>query len=199
MTSSDIPFNDSISTVGVVLAGGQSSRMHADKATLSINGVNNLERAVATLNNCSLSDIVISGNEHIQDRHKNGGPLAGILSVIQDLKPENQSTALLVIPIDMPLLTPQLLNTLVEQGIKNNSACCYHSYNLPIYLPITDKLFNFLTDEFLSDRFTKYNKGPSFKHLLKYIGCHFMETPNTNLLVNANTPEQWNNLLKITS
>lgn len=199
LTPPDNFLNAPPSVIGVILAGGQSSRMNTDKAALSINGVKNLERAVELLNNCKLDDVVISGQNYIEDHYKNGGPLSGILSVIQELKSENQKKAILVIPIDMPLLTPQLLNTLIEQGIKHNSACCYYSYNLPIYLPITEELFNFLNDEFLSPRFTKHNKGPSFKHLLKYIDCHFINTTNIDLLINANTPEQWNNILKVIS
>lgn len=198
-----IPFDDfshkPTSVIGVVLTGGQSSRMKTDKASLAIDGINNLDRAIKLLNNCALDNIVISGHHHIKDSYPNGGPLSGILSVLLSLKPEDKTTGLLVIPVDMPLLTAQLLNKLIEQGKKHNSACCYDSYNLPIYLPITDKLINFLQNEFLSERFTQLNKGPSFKYLLKHIGCHSIKPINTDLLINANTPEQWDKILKITS
>lgn len=204
MTSSDQPLSNSATNdiLGIVLAGGQSSRMKTNKATLCIDGVSNLERASQALNNCDVSNVVISGShiqeKHIKDRYPNGGPLAGIFSVLLTTKEsKDKPSALLIIPVDMPLLTPRLLNTLIQQGIKNNTACCYKSHNLPIYLPVTDKLIEFLTNEFLSERFTKYNKGPSFKHLLKHISCEFITTPDVGMLANANTPEQWDKISQL--
>lgn len=204
MTSFDQPLSNSATKhiLGVVLAGGQSSRMNTDKATLCINGVSNLERALETLNNCDVNDVVVSGShieeKHIKDLYPNGGPLSGIFSVLLTTKEsKDKPSALLIMPVDMPLLTPKLLNTLIQQGINNNTACCYQSYNLPIYIPVTGKLTEFLTNEFLSERFTKYNKGPSFNHLLKHIGCQFITTSDVGLLANANTPEQWNNISQL--
>lgn len=181
---------------GVVLAGGQSSRMTVDKATLSINGKTNLERARATLKASNVSEVVVSGVDYIPDHYPQGGPLAGIISVLLSEQLPSTVTALLVMPVDMPLLTVPMINSLIEHGDKNNMACCYKSFNLPIYLPVTNQLRDFLTTEFSSKRFTKFHKGPSFKHLLKQIGCKYLDTPNSELLANANTPEQWEIILR---
>jgi len=184
--------------LGVVLAGGQSSRMNVDKATLEINGVSNLNRALDTLQKCLIDEVVVSGshlqNKHIQDRYPNGGPLSGIFSVLLEMNQTKQPLALLVVPVDMPLITPSLLNSLIENGLTENTACCYKSYNLPMFLPVTSLLLEFLTNEFLSERFTRYNKGPSFNHLLKHINCQFIEPLNADLLANANTPQQWHKI-----
>lgn len=175
--------------LGIVLAGGLSSRMKVDKSRLIANNMSNLDRAIHLLTSCGLNEVVISGHApgQIPDTYQQGGPLSGILSVIVTKKP----TAVLVIPIDMPLLDTHTLNTVLTQGIAQDSACCFDAHSLPIYLPITDQLVSFLTKEFSSERFSVHHKGPSFKHLLKHIGCHVITQPDSHRLSNANTPQQW--------
>jgi len=184
------------SVIGIVLAGGKSSRMKVDKSTLCINKVSNLQRGINLLKSVGLDDVAVSGNApgQICDIYKQGGPLSGILSVINVKNSDNSSqkiSAVLVIPVDMPLLDTQTLSLVLSQGIKHNSACCFDAHSLPIYLPITDQLIDFITNEFSSERFVKYDKGPSFRHLLKLIGCHTITPPHSNILTNANTPQQW--------
>lgn len=187
--------NTFVNVLGIVLAGGQSSRMKVDKSTLHVNNVSNLERAINLLTSCGISEVVVSGNAlgQIPDIYQKGGPLSGIFSVITSKKP----TAVLIIPIDMPLLDTQTLNILLTQGIEQTSACCFQQHSLPIYLPVTEPLVSFLSREFLSERYTRYNKGPSFKHLLKHIGCHYIVQPHSNILSNANTPQQWQEIKQL--
>jgi len=192
----DVVDSKTTNVIGIVLAGGQSSRMKVDKSTLCINKVSNLQRGINLLKSVGLDDVVVSGNApgQIYDIYKRGGPLSGILSVIDAKSRDNSSqkiSAVLVIPVDMPLLDTQTLSLVLSQGIQHNSACCFDAHSLPIYLPITDQLIDFLTNEFSSDRFVKYNKGPSFRHLLKLIGCHTITPPQSTILSNANTPQQW--------
>lgn len=182
-------------TMGVVLVGGKSSRMKVDKSTLIIDGHTNLQRAQTLLTRCDVNDVVMSGKAvgQIPDHYIGGGPLAGILAVINAKQP----AAILVIPVDMPLLTPDIINPLINHGQKLSLACCYQDHSLPIYLPVTDTLIDFLDDEFTSTRYRVHHKGPSFKHLLKHIGCEYLPTPQPQLLANANTPAQWNSVIQL--
>jgi molybdopterin-guanine dinucleotide biosynthesis protein A len=189
--------NTFVNVLGIVLAGGQSSRMKVDKSTLRVNNVSNLERAINLLTSCGINEVVVSGNAlgQIPDIYQKGGPLSGIFSVITSKMP----TAVLVIPIDMPLLDTQTLNALLTQGqltqdVTQTSACCFEQHSLPIYLPVTELLISFLSREFLSERYTLYNKGPSFKHLLKHIGCLYIVQPHSSILSNVNTQQQWQDI-----
>lgn len=182
-------------TTGVVLVGGKSSRMKVDKSTLTIDGQTNLQRAQSLLCCCDINEVVMSGKAvgQIPDHYIGGGPLAGILAVINAKRP----SAILAIPVDMPLLTPQIINPLINHGQQLTRACCYQDYSLPIYLPVTDALIDFLNDEFTSPRYNIHHKGPSFKHLLKHIGCEYLPISQPQLLANANTPEQWNLVINL--
>ena len=67
----------------------------------------------------------------------------------------------------MPLLTPELINTLISEGKRANKPCMYQGYNLPIYLPVTDELTNYLMNEFHMMVDTKSSRGPSIYALLR--------------------------------
>ena len=74
---------------------------------------------------------------------------------------------------------------------------CFYFHSFISYNLFISIIVFILTNEFLSERFTKYNKGPSFKHLLKHISCEFITTPDVGMLANANTPEQWDTISQL--
>ena len=99
------------SRMGFILAGGQGSRMGADKAFLNVGGCTLLERAITVLR--PLCDVAIVGDpakfSHygnvIEDAYPGRGPLAGIHAALT-----HSSTELnLVLAVDMPLVSPDLL------------------------------------------------------------------------------------------
>src|SRR6185437_15910850 len=95
---------------GLVLAGGHSTRMKQDKATLSYHGRTQLEWAMALLEGRvekafvsvrpGQSDSVRARFEQIVDTHDGLGPIAGILAA-QARHPE---AAWLVLACDLPFL-----------------------------------------------------------------------------------------------
>ena len=95
--------------VGVVLAGGRSSRMGRDKARLAWRDQSLLAHACATLQAAGTCEVVVSGDypeyAGIPDALPALGPLGGLASVV-DALPDG---VLLLVPVDMPLLTPELL------------------------------------------------------------------------------------------
>lgn len=175
--------------IGLVLAGGQSSRMGQNKAFLKRDKQTMLEFSQQQLLQAGLTEVLVSG-EHsggLRDLVSNAGPLGGIHAVIQQSPVE----ALLVLPVDMPLITPKQLSTLKSLGQQTGKAQYFNQTSLPAYIPVTEQLISFLEEQFSSERFLKTGRGPSLRHLFKVIGAHSVPLSNENALFNANTPEQW--------
>ena len=173
--------------LGVVLAGGLSTRMGKNKADLSPfnqQQKNMLAFSKNVLNTCGVSDVVVSGdNYQVADTHKNLGPLSGIYSVIQQYQPK----AILVLPVDLPLLTAETIKALKLTGELSNKACFYEQNYLPLYLPVNGfsellfkKMFSGISD-----------KGPSMRKFLSQVPHQSITLKNQQTLFNCNTPEQW--------
>lgn len=101
--------------LGVVLAGGRSSRMGRDKAELPWNGRNLLDRQLAILREAGVDRALVSGRrpgyDAVADIEKEHGPLGGLASIATAIEADAD---LLIIPVDMPLLTPTLLSQLAR-------------------------------------------------------------------------------------
>jgi molybdenum cofactor guanylyltransferase len=102
----------------VILAGGQSVRMGRDKALMELGGQTLLARQIALARQVGATEIFISGragSEYgvaavrvLSDRFTNAGPLAGIERALAEMSTPH----LLVLAVDMPRLTAELLQTL---------------------------------------------------------------------------------------
>src|SRR5690606_17093824 len=101
-----------------LLAGGKSSRMGQDKATLTFEGQLLWKRQIGLLESLKPAQLLISGRkdgpyadsgyEIVQDHQKNLGPLAGLQSVLEQCR----TTRLLLLAVDMPWMTHSVLNKL---------------------------------------------------------------------------------------
>lgn len=104
--------------IGVVLAGGKSSRMGRDKALCEVDGVRLIDRVVARLRP-QASRIVISapqdygtGLEFIPDDPREPeGPCAGVFAIARSLA--GDATGFLTAPVDAPLLPHDLGERLI--------------------------------------------------------------------------------------
>jgi molybdopterin-guanine dinucleotide biosynthesis protein A len=104
----------------VILAGGQSSRMGRDKATVELGGQTLLARQLALARGVGATEIFISGRAGfdygvtaariLTDRFPNAGPLAGIERALAEMS----ASQLLVLAVDMPRLTAELLQKLAQ-------------------------------------------------------------------------------------
>jgi len=111
-----------MSVVGVVLAGGRSSRFGRDKALLEIGGETLLQRTVATLR-AACGDVLIVGPPErgiqapgtpvLQDERPGVGPLGGIATALR----ARPGAAALVVAVDMPFLNLALLKQLVALSV----------------------------------------------------------------------------------
>ena len=108
--------------IGIVLAGGRSSRMGRDKALLRWRGQTLLDHQLETLRLSGVDQTCVSGRrpEHngIADPQPGAGPLGGLAGVAAAIQ---EDVNLLIVPVDMPLLSPELLRRL---GHENPAASC---------------------------------------------------------------------------
>lgn len=114
---------------GAILVGGGSRRMGADKASLVVDGRTMLERAAATLSGLCGDVLVVAHAERpipfvstpvrvVRDRVADAGPLAGVDAALAACRDE----LLLVVPVDMPLLSPDVLRLILDAALDDPAA-----------------------------------------------------------------------------
>ena len=205
--------------LGVVLAGGKSSRMGTNKAMLmrnssTLNGQsrgseNMLSFSKNLLKNIGINNIVVSGNNesgdvgmgntqhYVADQFAELGPMGGIYSVIKKYQPK----ALLILPVDLPLMTQQTLQQLKMKGELSQKACFFTDHFLPLYLP-----YNAFVEQFFTTNFAQYQQGhksavnekgnrkkngPSIRSMFAQVPHQALALKSPQCLFNSNTPEQW--------
>lgn len=173
---------------GIVIAGGKSSRMGQDKALLQVAGQTQLERCQQLLREVGCSEIIVSRNAegYVRDQLPEAGPLGGLLSVLHNLQAVPQR--LLVLPIDMPLLTAEALELLLEQP----QSAYFAASPLPCVVNYSAELVNYLTRQLCDDRGDRSVRG-----MLHMLGAQTLEWPYSYQLQNTNTPQQWQRAIEI--
>ena len=177
--------------VGMVLAGGLSTRMGRDKAQLQFQGKSLLENAKYCLANSECEQVLVSHNHGlgIADRIACSGPLGGIDAVINTL---NTPCWLSIVPVDMPRLCSPTLAQLQRYAVLLNRPVYFDSSHLPCVLYVDDALKQRVSNVLNHD-------GPrSIKSLLGWCKAQPIATPNfmSHQFINANTPAQWSALVK---
>jgi len=101
----------------VLLAGGKSSRMGRDKALLEINGKPLWRHQLATLENLSPRQLMLSGPhcqegdyEILTDELPDAGPLAGVAAALRRCR----TPRLVVLAVDLPEMTADFLRALLD-------------------------------------------------------------------------------------
>ncbi len=105
---------------GIILAGGQSSRMGADKGFVIYKGKTFIEHIIEAIKNLVDEIIIISNHKNYdqfelkryEDLIKDAGPLAGIYTGLHYSKTENN----LIVSCDVPLISDDILKKLIEQA-----------------------------------------------------------------------------------
>jgi len=206
-----------IDCLGVVLAGGLSSRMGQDKSQLRRKEISQQNTAVNSLVNTEISmldfskqllsdagikNIVVSGDNHqIPDRIPHSGPVGGIYSVLAHYPEHLQPKSLLILPIDLPLMTASDLTKLRLKGELSQKATFFsdrqnQAHHIPLYLPNNAFLSLFLTQAFQREQLLASNKknnknGPSVRAMLDKVPHQSITSLSKKTLFNTNTPEQW--------
>ena len=128
-------------SVGLVLAGGLSSRMGCDKAGIEWRpGQTLLARAIELAEAAGCRQIIVSGHrpghDFIADRRPAMGPLGGLDSVLQERVQALAGKLLLVLPLDMPLLESGTLKALLRAVGESESGAVFANGPLPMALRV---------------------------------------------------------------
>ena len=171
--------------LGVVLAGGKSSRMGRDKALLShLNHPSLLDNARQQLDDIHLDEVKVSGDNYdIQDTVSGIGPIGALLSAVM-YGLEYGFEGCILVPVDMPFLTQSELLELRQQGEDRQQICFYRASILPMYLPI-----NHTHQKTLQGLIEK--KRYALGALLDELPSNALQLDNSRPFKNINTPQDW--------
>lgn len=187
------------SIYALVLAGGRSTRMQRDKATLTYHGRTQVEWAVSLLQPCAqrvfvsvrpdqTMDPVRARFEQIVDTRDNLGPIAGIIAA----QAKHPDVAWLVVACDLPFLDKSTLEHLIAARQPHRFAtACKSSHNgLPeplcaIYEPAS-------REPILA--YVATGKDCPRKFLINS-DVHLIDGPNPRALDNVNTPDEYGSAL----
>ena len=180
---------------GLVLAGGRSSRMGADKAALRVDGRTQLEQAMALLaphvarafvsvRRDQRADPLRGGFEQIEDTRENLGPIAGIIAALERFP----DSAWLVLACDLPLLDAATLAFLVRERAPARLATAFRSSHDALPEPLCA-----VWEPGSRAALTAYvERGKSCpRKFLIGADVHLIDEPNPRALDNANTPEEY--------
>ncbi len=102
---------------GVILAGGKSSRMGDNKASLKWNGVSFMHHAVFKIRQLGIEKILVAGKngdeasvKYIRDIYQERGPLGGLHACLKKAK----TAYCLVMPVDAPNIPLFVLEELIQ-------------------------------------------------------------------------------------
>ncbi|EIM02911.1 molybdenum cofactor guanylyltransferase [Rhodanobacter thiooxydans] len=175
---------------GVVLAGGQSSRMGTDKATLPWRGRPLLQHMRGLLEQAGAQRVLTCGPDPeaqgLPDRQPGLGPVGGLLTLAQ-----TQADGIyLVLPVDMPQLTNGLLRRLVGALAEAEETPCatFAGHVLPLCLRLDETTRAAIA--------AVAGQAPRMRSLralhARLQGAELaVDDDERRCLVNCNTPEQW--------
>lgn len=164
---------------GVVLAGGRSSRMGQNKALLDYQGKPLIEHMIEILQTAGIRKVFISGDvdgyDGLSDQEPFTGPAEAIKSVIKNLF---GYAGFLFVPVDMPLLKPDILHLLLQQ----KEGGYFIDWPLPA---------------FITPPYPESEKK-SVQGLLDDYGIYPVALPEhfSFFMKNTNTPQDWAEVIK---
>ena len=178
---------------GLVLAGGASRRMGRDKALLVRDGQSQLayltsllegfvERVYVSSRLDQQDDEERGRYAQIVDRYENIGPVAGILSALE----EHPSVDWLVVACDLPNIDTDTVQYLLEQRSPEHPFTAYTSSHDGLPEPLCAIYRSGCTDivrQFVDDGINCPRK------ILIRSATHLLEQPDPRALDNVNTPE----------
>ncbi len=180
---------------GLILAGGQSSRMQRDKAALEFHGKSQVDHLKELLSpHCDEIFVSIRPDQsgdpvrttlpQLHDTFLDFGPMGGILSALKS----DAHAAWLVVACDLPFIDPETLDVLVEGRNPFRLATAFTSARdgfpeplCAIYEPkAVMRMLEFLALGYHCPRKVLINSR-----------THLLEPPNDLALSNVNRPEEY--------
>ncbi len=185
-----------------VLAGGRSTRMKTDKRFLKIQGEHLIDRAERLAGEAIRSfggEVLLCGDvpgrKSLPDATCGLGPLSGLLSALNVLTNSEvqQPTWLLVLPVDMPLLSSELLCELTSRiqqiDADGSDVLAFDDFEMPIAIRA-----NLLVKKSVEELCKKKaHSERSIRALLKRLEVKSikLDPKYQKMMVNANLPTDW--------
>ena len=185
---------------GLVLAGGQSTRMKRDKATLAYHGRTQLEWAMELLGRYvakafvsvrpGQNDSVRAKFEQIVDTREGLGPIAGIMAA-QERFPD---VAWLVLGCDLPFLNDRTLDYLIANRDPSHTATAFraHQLALPKHHGLPEPLCTIYEPSSRAGLLAHVANGKDCpRKFLINSDTKLLDQPDPRALDNVNTPEEY--------
>lgn len=188
---STVTATESMPCIGVVLAGGLSSRMGRDKALLPWNGYPLIEHQIAVLLAAGVREVKVSGDRPgyhgVTDPVPQAGPVGGIAGVAATC----EDSQLLIVPVDMPKLQPSLLQRLLNAP--SVAGCVRFTDHV---LPMRLRLDAHCRDTLHALLATNDERARSVRALQERVGVQEIDLSAAEAaqLIDCNTEETWREL-----
>ncbi len=176
---------------GLVLAGGQSSRMGHDKGLIEFYGKPQREYVFDMLRNvcddvflsCKQDHDVPTKLNPLPDRFDLAGPLNGILTAFH----QNSHCAWLTVPVDMPLIDQSVLEYLLQHRDTSGMATCFFDSDgvnpEPLVAVWEPHAYPLLEKGVMEGQ-------DSPRKFLKQHRVHIIPAPDTRVFININSPAE---------
>lgn len=176
----------------LILAGGKSSRMGRDKASLPYRGQTLLSHMRALGAAAGAAPILIGGgaSADLPDPVAGAGPVGSLCALAQYVSETSCPLRWAIVPVDMPLVTPRLLGLLAQAP---GDAAAFADHPLPVGLTFTKSTLAV----FASIRpHLSQERSLAVREVLQRLNARTLNVdPDTlSQLRNVNTPEEWSRL-----
>jgi len=183
---------DDARVCGLVLAGGRSTRMGADKCALEIHGMPQARYCYELLRGY-LPEVAVSARPDqrglpaladlplIEDRYENIGPVSGVLSAM-DARPD---VAWLTLACDLPLADARGVRTLLDGRDPARLGTAYMAsdgFFEPLFAIYEPAMAPWLRERLSRARY-------SLREALADADVRLLCAPDDQILMNVNTPE----------
>jgi molybdenum cofactor cytidylyltransferase len=188
----------------IILAAGQSTRMGEFKPLLPLGGATVLEHGISLFRKAGIRDLrVVTGHEG-----ERLNPLLQTLNVLRVPNPRYQEgmftsiqaglrtlredvTAFFLLPVDIPLVRPQTVKTLLRT---------WYNYRQGIIQPVFNGTYGhppLISTRYRQSILTASGEGGLKKHLRNFSEDTLeMEMPDEYILLDMDTPEDYRNLCR---
>lgn len=183
-----------------ILCGGQSRRMGSSKALLKLGHNTFLDTAKQAVANTGIKKLYCVGQQGCDfvDEVPLRGPGAALINALSQFirfstlstspqSKEQASNTVLVLPVDMPLLTTELLNGLLKHARRKRRSVYFENECFPLVLYDIKHLNNQL------QALASLGESPSMRAIIKAIDAESIATPARfkPSLMNVNTPDDY--------
>ncbi len=183
-----------INITGVVLAGGESSRMGEEKSLMQFKEQKLIEFSITALKPYC-SEILISSSKNIHqtfsyriiaDEYHKIGPIAGIHSALRN----SHTDFIIILPCDSPMVKSQFVEYLLSQIGENDKVIVpqYQSNKEPLFAIYHKSILPVIELQIK-------NQDYRLTHILDKVNAKVIEVTDRSCFVNINTPQDFNKYL----